>query len=88
VVIDGSTTVFINSLAACRQGDTVLEPVGPPDPITLGLQTVIIGDQPGSTIRASLCPTKSTEFRNIPECLVLAGLLASLHRHCAGGSLH
>lgn len=43
VVVDGSTTVFINGLAACRQGDTVVEPVGPPDKIVLGLPTVIIG---------------------------------------------
>lgn len=43
VVVDGSATVFINGLAACRQGDTVVEPVGPPDKIVLGLPTVIIG---------------------------------------------
>lgn len=43
VVVDGSTTVFINALAACRQGDTVVEPVGPPDKILMGCPTVIIG---------------------------------------------
>lgn len=43
VVINGSQTVLINSLAACRQGDTVVEPVGPPDPIVMGLPTVLIG---------------------------------------------
>ncbi|MFS8036523.1 PAAR domain-containing protein [Xanthobacter sp. AM11] len=43
VVVDGSTTVLINGLAACRQGDTIVEPVGPPDKIVLGLPTVIIG---------------------------------------------
>jgi uncharacterized Zn-binding protein involved in type VI secretion len=43
VVIDGSQTVLINNLAACRQGDTVLEAVGPPDKIIMGEQTVIIG---------------------------------------------
>ncbi len=43
VVIDGSKTVMINNLAACRLGDTVLEPVGPPDKITKGETTVIIG---------------------------------------------
>ncbi len=43
VVVDGSTTVFINGLAACRQGDTVVEPVGPPDKILMGCPTVIIG---------------------------------------------
>ncbi len=43
VVIDGSPTVLINGLPACRQGDTILEAVGPPDKIAVGLQTVIIG---------------------------------------------
>lgn len=43
VVIDGSKTVLINNLAACRQGDTVLEAIGPPNKIAMGCQTVIIG---------------------------------------------
>jgi uncharacterized Zn-binding protein involved in type VI secretion len=43
VVIDGSQTVLINNLAACRQGDTILEAIGPPNNIKLGCQTVIIG---------------------------------------------
>lgn len=43
VVIDGSKTVVINSLPACRQGDTVLEAVGPPNKIAVGLPTVLIG---------------------------------------------
>ncbi len=43
VVIDGSATVLINGLPACRVGDTILEPVGPPDKITMGETTVIIG---------------------------------------------
>jgi hypothetical protein len=43
VVIDGSQTVLINNLPACRLGDTVLEAVGPPDKIVLGCMTVIIG---------------------------------------------
>lgn len=43
VVIDGSQTVVINHLPACRQGDTVLESLGPPNKIAMGLQTVIIG---------------------------------------------
>ncbi len=44
VVVDGSQTVLINGLPACRQGDTIVEPVGPPDKIVLGLLTVLIGD--------------------------------------------
>jgi uncharacterized Zn-binding protein involved in type VI secretion len=43
VVIDGSKTVTINFLPACRQGDTLLEAVGPPNKITMGEPTVLIG---------------------------------------------
>ncbi|TVR64311.1 MAG: hypothetical protein EA420_05525 [Candidatus Competibacteraceae bacterium] len=43
VVIDGSQTVLINNLPACRQGDTLLEAVGPPNKITMGCMTVQIG---------------------------------------------
>lgn len=43
VVVDGSQTVLINGLAACRLGDTIIEAVGPPNKIVMGLPTVIIG---------------------------------------------
>lgn len=43
VVIDGSQTVLINNLPACRQGDTILEAVGPPNKIAMGCPTVLIG---------------------------------------------
>ncbi|AMJ62808.1 hypothetical protein AXW83_23190 [Bosea sp. PAMC 26642] len=43
VVIDGSQTVLINNLPACRMGDTVLEALGPPNKIMMGMPTVIIG---------------------------------------------
>ncbi|MCP4119848.1 MAG: hypothetical protein GY737_31500 [Desulfobacteraceae bacterium] len=43
VVIDGSQTVFVNGLQACRLGDTILEAVGPPNKIVKGEPTVIIG---------------------------------------------
>lgn len=43
VVIDGSATVLINNLPACRQGDTLIEPLGPPNKIAMGIPTVIIG---------------------------------------------
>lgn len=43
IVVDGSTTVFINGLPACRAGDTIVEAVGPPNKITSGEQSVIIG---------------------------------------------
>jgi uncharacterized Zn-binding protein involved in type VI secretion len=44
VAIEGSATVLINGLPACRQGDTLLEALGPPNSIALGCPTVIIGD--------------------------------------------
>src|SRR5499426_286554 len=43
VVIDGSQTVLINGLQACRMGDTILEAVGPPNKIVRGETTVLIG---------------------------------------------
>lgn len=43
VVINGSMTVTINNLPACRQGDTILEAVGPPNSIAMGMITVMIG---------------------------------------------
>ncbi|MBX9603840.1 MAG: PAAR domain-containing protein [Bryobacteraceae bacterium] len=43
VVINGSATVQINMLPACRMGDTILEAIGPPNTITKGETTVIIG---------------------------------------------
>lgn len=43
VVIDGSQTVLINNLPACRMGDTVLEAVGPPNKIARGEMRVVIG---------------------------------------------
>lgn len=43
VVIDGSATVMINNLPACRLGDTILEAIGPPNKIVKGEMTVIIG---------------------------------------------
>jgi uncharacterized Zn-binding protein involved in type VI secretion len=43
VVIDGSSTVFINGLPACTQGDTILEPLGPMNKIAMGCPTVNIG---------------------------------------------
>ncbi|PWT83691.1 MAG: hypothetical protein C5B57_06390 [Blastocatellia bacterium] len=43
VVIDGSQTVLINNLPACRMGDTIIEAVGPPSKIVTGQVQVIIG---------------------------------------------
>ena len=43
VVVTGSQTVLINNLPACRQSDTIVEAVGPPNTIVMGLPTVVIG---------------------------------------------
>jgi uncharacterized Zn-binding protein involved in type VI secretion len=43
VVVDGSATVLINGLPACRMGDTIIETIGPPNKIAKGLPNVIIG---------------------------------------------
>ncbi len=43
VVVDGSKTVMINNLPACRMMDTIVEPLGPPNKIAMGEPTVIIG---------------------------------------------
>lgn len=43
VVVDGSQTVLINNMPACRMGDTIIEPLGPPNKIMKGEFTVIIG---------------------------------------------
>jgi uncharacterized Zn-binding protein involved in type VI secretion len=43
VVIDGSATVMVNNLPACRLGDSLLEAIGPPNKIVKGEFTVIIG---------------------------------------------
>ncbi len=42
VVAMGSTTVLINNLPAARQGDMIIE-AGPPNSITMGCPTVMIG---------------------------------------------
>jgi uncharacterized Zn-binding protein involved in type VI secretion len=55
VVIDGSPTVLINMLPACRLGDTIIEPLGPPNKIVKGEFTVIIG-QSGSGSGGSASP--------------------------------
>lgn len=44
VVVGGSRTVLINGLPACRQGDTIVEPLGPPNKILKGCSSVLIGD--------------------------------------------
>jgi len=43
VVTTPSATVLIDKLGAARQGDTILEAIGPPDKIAMGCPTVLIG---------------------------------------------
>jgi uncharacterized Zn-binding protein involved in type VI secretion len=43
VITDGSKTVTINGMTACRQGDTVTEAIGGPNKVTGGCPTVFIG---------------------------------------------
>jgi len=44
VVITPSKTVIIAGMPAARQGDEILEAIGPPNKISMGCPTVIIGD--------------------------------------------
>ena len=43
VVIDGSSTVIIENMPACRMGDTIVEAIGPPNKILMGCLTVVVG---------------------------------------------
>jgi uncharacterized Zn-binding protein involved in type VI secretion len=43
VVIDGSQTVQTNMMPQCRMGDTILEPLGPPNKIVKGQMNVLVG---------------------------------------------
>jgi uncharacterized Zn-binding protein involved in type VI secretion len=71
VVIDGSPTVLINNLPAARQGDTILEAIGPPNKITMGCPTVIIGVAGATGVQVvpnnfvgPLAPNQITEAEN------------------------
>lgn len=43
IVITPSATVMVANFPAARQGDTILEAVGPPNKIVMGCPTVLIG---------------------------------------------
>ncbi len=43
IVITPSATVMVANFPAARQGDTILEAVGPPNKIAMGCPTVLIG---------------------------------------------
>jgi uncharacterized Zn-binding protein involved in type VI secretion len=43
VVVNGSATVRINGMPACRAGDTLVEAIGPPNTISGGESSVQIG---------------------------------------------
>ena len=65
VVIDGSPTVMIENMPACRLGDTIIEAIGPPNKITMGCPTVIIGDS-GSGSSVNVEPMAGA-FRNAAQ---------------------
>jgi uncharacterized Zn-binding protein involved in type VI secretion len=67
VVIDGSPTVLINNLPACRLGDTILEPVGPPNKIVRGEPTVIIGNSGSGAGGSSSSASAGTATAAPPE---------------------
>jgi uncharacterized Zn-binding protein involved in type VI secretion len=69
VVIDGSPTVFINNMPACRMGDTILEAIGPPNKIVKGDFTVIIGDSgSGGTSTTQGKTVKAAKQSAAPFC--------------------
>lgn len=65
VVITGSATVMIENMPACRVGDIILEAIGPPNAITMGCPTVIIGDM-GSGTAFNVSPIAAA-FRNAAQ---------------------
>lgn len=48
VIIDGSKNVLVENLPATREGDTCIEPIGPPDKIAKGTPEVLIGNNNSS----------------------------------------
>ncbi|HLA96528.1 MAG TPA: hypothetical protein VK612_12470 [Pyrinomonadaceae bacterium] len=44
LVIDGSASVLTNNMPQSRMGDTVLEPLGPPNKIVKGFPQVMVGN--------------------------------------------
>lgn len=59
VVIDGSTSVLINGLPACFMGNTIVEAVGPPNKITMGCPTVLIGSGPAVSVSVDTTQMKA-----------------------------
>jgi uncharacterized Zn-binding protein involved in type VI secretion len=43
IVIDPSTTVIVAGQPQARLGDTIMEPLGPPNKIVMGCPTVLVG---------------------------------------------
>ncbi len=78
VVIDGSPTVLINGLPACRVADTILEAFGPPNKIMMGQPNVIIG-QYGAGMLA-LLDAAGVAFKKAVSDL-LAALTGSGDKH-------
>lgn len=70
VVTTGSSTVLINNLPACRQGDTIIEAVGPPNQIAMGCTNVIIGDSGSGAQGAAMVTAAMT---GVPFCEICQG---------------
>ena len=58
-----SVVIYGSHLAACRQGDAVIEAVGPPDKIVMGAPTVLIGD----AVSTAIDMIKASGFGKTPE---------------------
>ncbi len=71
VVIDGSPTVLINGLPACRQMDTILEAFGPPNKIAMGLLNVLIGN--GKSIILEGTPAEQQQLAEMIETIRNSG---------------
>jgi uncharacterized Zn-binding protein involved in type VI secretion len=78
VVIKGSATVLINNLPAARMGDQIIEAVGPPNQITQGCPTVIIGDgaQANTGDGAQANTLKQAAARRVPFCEICSRVSA------------
>ena len=80
VVIDGCPTVMINNLPACFLGNTILEPIGPPNKIAMGCPTVIICSGGGAGAPATPPPVPAPPPPVVTVEIVLsAGVACPCH---------
>ena len=72
LVINGSPTVLINNLPACRLGDEILESFGPKDFIIWGQLNVLIGNRPMLTLAQMI----ANAIANLKKVITAAANLA------------